>query len=143
MNALLNSRKQFSSHKTCPITSHTCLPMTSTYSPKPQPPMGSPPSSTALRKLPRLTLPPNRSSLHLSKENNIVGKSPSWNGKYTMDTYTISITSMFLPMTPYNYGSSKTTMTSPLLDTPGDQKPLTLLDDATSGLCCKRISNNS
>jgi hypothetical protein len=56
-----------------------------------------------LKKLPRLTLLVNGLSLHFSKENNTVGKSPSQNVKYTIDTYTTSIISMFPPTMPYDY----------------------------------------
>jgi hypothetical protein len=105
--------------------------------------MGSHPSCTALRKLPRPTLSLNGSSLHFSKENNIVGKSPSQNVKYTIAAYTTGITSMFPPMMPYDYESSKTTMTFPLLDTLREQRSSTSLDDATSGPHCKGILNDS
>jgi hypothetical protein len=37
-----------------------------------------------------------------------------------MDAYTTSSASMFLPMTPYDYGPSKTTMTSLPLDILGE-----------------------
>jgi hypothetical protein len=126
-----------------PITSHTYLRMTSTYSLKPQSPMGSPPSCMALRKLPGLTLLLNRSSPHFSKEKNIVRKSPSQNVKYITDAYTTSIASMFLLIMPYDYRPSKTTIISLPLDTLGEQKPLTSLDNTTSGLHCKRMSNDS
>jgi hypothetical protein len=109
-------------------------PPTSIYSPKPQPPMGSPPSCTASRKPPVLT-PSLKESYRSSMTVSCTARRyPLLSVTSVTASYTTNSDFTSRMTTTSDYDCYKATTMHPQQDTPAVQKHLTCSEDAIAGL---------